>query len=632
MQKFHFTLALGGWLISGLASGMDAQVLAQVQSDLDKKNAHQSVLANAQLGGGGFVTVGAGAGCDFDANVLATPIQDAIDSGAPEVRVVSAVYMENLLIDDVSLSLRSGFTDCTEAANNNQLPLSFASIDGGLNVLPVIRIIGESERHTVNIEHFALANGTADNSVIYGGGLSVRAADVELHLDLLLIFSNTAILGGGIGVANGSMDLTGRHVLVFDNTANNGGGGVFCRSPSNSVMLYGMSAFINNDVTVGSSVSGYGGGGYFTSGCDLSMYPQPYPELTVQLPGIHGNRSSSRGGGLYVSPLAEAFLFGQKMCVDGDCLGDNLLPFIIANNESGAIGALSDKAGGGLYIGATETIGSPVYANALYLVDNLSGTHGGGVFVAAKASLVIERTPGACWNPMFCNYIGGNQSSSNIGFGGAIYNLGTVDIANALITENRADFGTVLYATGSEASTRMESVLVVDNGDGGSGAYSDFHVFQTGTDASTEIVHATIADNSSGPSTFNIEPLGNNALTLLSSIVWDPLSGTTMSPVHGTLNIDCVMTHEFASIAGATRTTQNIPLFISPGIDYRLDLATSPAVDYCDDAQVNIEHTDLDQHPRGYDEASRANLHGPYDLGAYEDISSDVIFANDFDN
>ncbi len=630
MNTFKFIAGLSTLCTATIASAIHVDAWQRFQDDLIKAEKHRVVLENAQNGGGSFVTVGPGGACDFDSSVLATPIQDAIDSGAPEVRLATSIYNEAIEINDISVSVRSGFANCTDADNNLQTPLSMATLNAvGLN-RPVVYITGSSERHLVSLENLNLTGGVAAANPTVGGGLSSVDADVELHLELVAITGNRANSGGGIGIDNGNTELIGRHVAVIGNLASvSGGGGLICSNPGNSLMLYGF-ASVSENVVPDTAPFGHGGGVRIAASCSLSMYPDMHPDWTMELPGIHNNSARANGGGIYASPVARVFLFGRRMCDNGDCLGSNQLPVFIRGNEAGT-DPMGEFDGGGVYLADNDAAGASLYANGLFLDINSSDGDGGGAYVEPNASLIIERGGAGCWHPRYCNYLGGNRAGTNAGLGGAIYSEGAVDVSNALITENRADFGTVLFATGAAADVRMESVLIVDNGENGGAGYADNHVIHTGTDATTALVHATVADNQSAPSVFNIEPLGSNSLSLHSSIVHDALSGPVLAAAQGALDIDCVMAHETASFAG-TRVVQDDPQFVVMfGDEYVLNPITSPAIDFCDDAVANVQHNDLNGDVRGWDDPTHANVHGPFDLGADEQLFNDVIFKDGFD-
>ena len=61
-----------------------------------------------------------------------------------------------------------------------------------------------------------------------------------------------------------------------------------------------------------------------------------------------------------------------------------------------------------------------------------------------------------------------------------------------------------------------------------------------------------------------------------------------------------------------------------------IHLADASLTDVCDTSVYTPSLNDFDNQPRGYD-APISDLDGRYDIGADEDYSSDVIFADDFD-
>ena len=571
-----------------------------------------------------FVTVGGNGDAACDYNLGSERIQEAIDSGAAEVRVAdNHSYQENLILGDASVIVRGGFTDCA-AANSNQQDLTvFTVIDGSTAALPVVSINNSVDRHLIRLENLGITDGTA--SGVFGGGISLELANVELQLVRVIVTDNSAQLGGGIGIDAGvgqnNQDtvLVGQDVFVQTNDANIAGGGIYCAFAEHMV-FFGISAIVGNTAREGAGV-------YARNGCEMSMYAEPLPGQFISFAGIIGNAAEEEGGGTYLSQGADLYLFGQRMCADGVCLGDPQVPLLVWMNasDSDASGA---ENGGAIYM-ADGGFDKDFFANGTIFEDNTAGGNGGAAYVASNSTFTIARSQGACWHAERCNYFLANTSGPAVGFGGAIYNAGAeVDISNTYFEENRADFGTAVFTTDGAASTRIEGGVFNDNGDNGSGVFSDNYVLHVTLGGKLSVMHSTFVDNDAEIAVMHVDPALSGTLDLQSSIVHDPTSGPVLSPISFNSTVRCVMAHESASMTGELITVAD-PVFIDRlAGDFRLDAQNSPAVDYCDNTTVDIQNTDIDLQLRGWDDPDRVNNAGPFDLGANETYANDIIFKD----
>ncbi len=579
-----------------------------------------------QRGVGGFMTIGADEHCDFDAAV--SSIQDVINTNTPEIRVASnGSYQENLTLSNQDVVIRGGFADCTEAENNNQVFTDFAIIDGSGAALPVLQVSGTVARRTVRLENLTLQGGT---SVLAqpGGGISLHLADVELQLLRVIIGSNSGSSGAGITVDAGTginattTDVFGQDVLIAsnDSTPIGVGGGLYCIGDSN-ITLTGMSYICYNKAR-------FGGGLYMRNGCELNMYSAIHDEMLIFISGIINNQSLEEGGGVYLTLGADLKIYGQALCDDQLCLGSSQVPIHISGNKSDDNDS-GQESGGGVYMDSPSFF-TEFYANGLVMQDNESGGNAGGVYIGNNSKMTLERLAKPCWNIDRCNLIINNRSSTNIGLGGAFYvDGGALDLSHTYVEENRADFGTAIYASGDSAVVTIEASVFDDNGDEGADGFADNQVLSAALGAVLAIRHTTITDNNAVNSVFNIDPALNSALTLSSSIVHDVSSQQLFGPVSGSLNVNCVVVHEATSFSGNDVLVAD-PEFIDPGLGNFHLATTSPAIDLCQGIPL-LHPLDADMEPRGWDDPTAANTLGAYDAGADESYLSDVIFKNDFE-
>ncbi|WP_395377393.1 hypothetical protein [Marinicella sp. W31] len=574
-----------------------------------------------------FVTVGGNGDAACDYNLGSQRIQEAIDSGTAEVRIAdNHTYQENLILGGANVIIRAGFTDCATATSNEQDLSIFTEIDGSTAALPVVSITNSINRHLIRLENLGITGGTAAG--VFGGGISMELANVELQLVRVVVTDNNAQFGGGIGIDAGvgsnNQDtvLIGQDVFIQTNTASIAGGGIYCAFAEH-VVFFGLNAILNNTARLG-------GGMYARNGCDTSMYTEALPGQFLAFAGFLGNTAEEEGGGVYMTSGADLYLFGQQMCADGVCLGDAQVPLLMWMNESDS-DAAGEEDGGAIYM-SDSGFSKVFFANGTIFQNNTAGGDGGAAYVSGNSVFTMARSADACWNAERCNYFLANRTSAAVGFGGAIYNDGaTVDIANTYFEENRADFATAIYSTGGEASTRIEGGVFNDNGDNGADGFSDNYVLHASLGAKLSILHSTLVDNDAEGAVINIEPALSSSLDLQSSIVHDPTSGPVLSPVSSNVTVRCLLAHESGSFSGNLITVGD-PEFIDRFTgDFRLHAQNSPAVDYCNNSTVNIQHSDIDFESRGWDDPDRPNSNGPFDLGANETYDNDILFKDGLD-
>lgn len=600
-----------------------------MQAVLQMEEAQQAT----QISGVSVVTVGDDVSCDF--RLGTTRIQDAIDSGAGEVRIASSLYNENLAIDDISITLKGGYADCIDASNDdsNNNRISINGLPG--SAAPTILITGASQRNTVNLELLSIQNGEA--GFILGGGVAAANADLALNINNSNLSSNEGSLGGGLSVFQGNTDVTMNNVLVTGNEALSGGG-IFCAGDQNSV-------FVNDNATGPSGIffnqatAGDGGGIMISSDCTLTSFsgrPEDFGFLDIR--GVVSNSATGNGGGIAVSSGGSVFLNGGLFCFFG-CIGDNTRPVNVDFNTADADND-EDGFGGGIHADGATTV---VNLFNTYISDN--GAQSGGGIAAENEATVNMRSVysfGTCWSPGYCSQLNENTSSTG-GFpvrGGGMYATtgAVVSISNTMIAGNRADFGTALYtvSVGTDpavTSLDVEGSLIVNNGDDGGNGWGDTDTIRI-NGGDVKLDYNTIADNDINDSSANINNSGS--VDIFSSIIHNT-DGTlvyrgVVQP-GGTLPYECLMVNEAGSLPAEPEIVVDNPNFIDrAGGDYHLDPAISPAIDFCSTLNASIpDFNDSDNEERGFDDPLATNFQGPYDLGYDETYENDVIFKHGFE-
>jgi predicted outer membrane repeat protein len=613
------------WALLGLSlqTTAQAEVADKVAADVAL---YQDFLATSEAieqgTNGDFVTMGDDAFCDFDATLF--NIQQLIIAGHTEIRLASnATYIENIALHDQNLILRGGFADCQAAENNEQVYSDLTQITATALGLPVLRVTGDEERRLLRLENLQLRMGTSSSINGLGGGLSVDEAPYDVQLLRVSITENSGSSGAGVvfdsgtGINSTQINVFGQDVLIHHNQATGFGGGLYCVGLS-QIALTGMSLFYNNE-------AGYGAGVYMRNGCALSLYPGATPESLIFYSGFFANESTQNGGAAYLSLGAELYLFGQTMCHEGTCLGSDDIPAVMINNAAD-VDENGTGSGGGIYLNESN-FHTSVYASGLYAEGNLTPGSGGAFYQGGNTTLTIERRDGPCWDDRACNTFSGNQS---LGEGGAFFAAGgQLNLSHLNITESRSNAATVLAVRGEETVATLENAVLFNNGDDGNGMFADVHAVLVDEGASLTMTHNSMVDNHITSSLFRVGTAAATQLTLNASLVQDQATTNLFLPVTGTVNIDCLLTHESASFSGLN-VTVDTPIFTDrPNGDLHLQPG-SPGIDLCQAFPVS-NPKDIDGETRGWDDPTANNTNGIYDAGADEGLLSDVIFENDFD-
>lgn len=580
----------------------------------------QQQLNNDTEGNSGtVVTVGSDNSCDF--RIGATKIQDAIDSSAGEIRIVTATYAENLTIDDISVILVGGYANCTDAANNIT-DGNLATVDGGFND-SVVKITGDSQTNTVNISNIQFKDG--NGGAASGGGIDIRSADLNLNLNNVLLFNNTALInGGGMSVFQGNTNINASDVRIAANFANRGGG-IYCIGNDNSIILTGTSGIYQNQAT-----SSDGGGAMLINGCEMTSYVGSL--FSVPTIGIGLNLAAEHGGGVALSGGSRLSLIGARIC-------GSVFPFFcVGNNDSPATVSLnvadsdddSTGNGGGIYAAGSGTVVDAIAVD----MNNNSADDGGGIATADGATLHTGFNNSDCWSPGSCNQIRNNKAKRA---GGAIYTTGNNTLTEIEVTHiqgNRANIGTAAYVV-DNAELTIQASVITGNGNHAVGGFADLNVFRVfgntnATNTSLKILASTIADNNFQNTVFdNLE----GRVSVLSTIIHEPDSGDVYNSTNPELEIfSCVMAHEIISAPAGFNVIEDDPEFLHrTSGDFHLNAMISPAIDFCNINQTNNVLTDIDQQQRGWDDPTVVNFNGPYDIGADESYGGDIIFQDSFD-
>ncbi len=328
--------------ITGLSQAANL-ITPELQKQLNEDVAlvHSIKQLSQSKGTGGYLSVGADNQCAY------STIQSALNAlaltGVYEIRIArNKSYNENLIIDDMDVSIIGGYLDCFNMGLPNAIggPSNNQSIINGGDNDSVVKIQNTTQRRTISLKNLRLIDG---NSIGPGGGLLVMVVDSMLSLVNLDILNNNAHYGAGIAIIAGDTDMVLENSRVFNNVARYGGG-LYCSGNNSSVLLLdesGISANRANGIGVS---GGFGnGGGVHLKDCQFSMYSG---SADGGLAGISSNFASGNGGGIY-SDDGYVIIHGNMSCNEDTCIGDNTNPANISNNTAGFITGIG--SGGGIF-------------------------------------------------------------------------------------------------------------------------------------------------------------------------------------------------------------------------------------------------------------------------------------------
>lgn len=524
-----------------------------------------------------------------------------------------------------NLTVSGGYASCqTDFGDGLRTELRGDLSGGGTgDQEPILRItLGSGV--TVNLSLLTFTKGDQDGDG-RGGGIYYKGNGSTLRISDSVISSNVAGYGGGIYVELDTFTPTlhiAANTTIISNTARYSGGGINM-GPYTRLLMNGAGSILAFNKALGQIGSvgiegGYGGGIRAFGESDVNIASSGQGNLGA----LYGNEARYGGG----------------VAISNDEFND-LATLRIYTTDPNSPTALKSNfasiAGGAIYAEPYKAIASPadethVRIYDANLQDNIapegaavhltSDTDNGGTTTGADLFINNEARPVgavACAAGVRCSVFSGN------------------DNLDAL---SEPTDGATFYA-GDDASIRMNRAIVEDNtgrdvirgnsaGDGIGIAINDSliahntvarNVVHTDGDSPLELHRSTITANAVGGA--YVLDLSDR-IELHTAIVWQP--GKPVLAPGGSRDIVDVLAEEVASMSPGLRLYQGNPRFMDPDRrDYRLR-AASPAVDYS-----NLAGTlDLDGKVRGLDLPVVANVHGTFDLGAYERQSLGNLIHN----
>jgi len=542
-----------------------------------------------------------------------TTIQQALNAGASEIRVLNNQdFVENLEINQ-SVDIMGGYVSCL-AASVNFPRTNNTVISGSAQLGPAVIEVYSTNNPTINLHNLTLQDATDTIFWANGGhGLSIGSSNGFIQLFNTVISENDGELGGGIYVGNtlGNLSLILHDSQVENNVASNKGGGIYCAG--NALSAGNALIRISGDSKINGNQALYGGGIAAQNGCKLTI---DSGHISLGTRGVNHNYATNNGGGIYLDSGAHVSLQGNVYGLFG-IFGNNTAPVTVRGNSAG-------QNGGGIYAinsSSVDVVDGFIYAN------NAQLERGGAVYLGASigpqpVTFNMTSSTGTCWRSGECSILSGNKAD----LGGALYSVdgAEVDIENTTIKFNRANFGTAFYIHNSGSFNLSGSYIYRNGGDDID--YTDKYVIRGFGPVDMSLIHNTIVKNDFINNSFAVIGIYSSSLTLKNSIIRN--SGTTVfndGNTSVTTDFNCLILNENNSLPG----TVFDPEFVDPvNHDFHLS-ANSQAMDFCQNEHVSMLDTDGDT--RGWDDPSIVNAPGmTFDPGADESYANDIIFKNSF--
>lgn len=487
------------------------------------------------------VTVGLGSDCNIqlDAGLELTPLNTAIaEDASPEYRLALGEVRGDLLLQEVSTTIRGGYASCANARNGlvptgvtivrGSGTTSVVSIDGGPGLVQADPPSDEFPvtSHEVTLQQLHITGGNSNA----GGGINIIDA-ARVSLVNSRVTQNTAEFGGGVRVRGALGDLLVVQSSIDGNSVSDDGGGVFCSAQAR-VSVDAASTIENNQAE-------FMGGGVFASNCRLEVHGT-----------IATNRAGGDGGGIAAISKSQVDLIGLRK------------PMRVENNTAD-FRLRGEGAGGGLYI---SDVGTSLTAENTHIVNNRSGTHGGGLLLEGRATAVMMQAVEAGCGLPDCSMIAGNQ----VGLAGVpgegsallISDGAQIELLQTAVTGQIGQGSrSVFSAKRAGAALILESSLVYSNNqDTGTDV-----IFDISSTAELTIALATVAGNSTRIATIG----ASNARTeLVGSVLMD--AGNLEQPYFdenssaGVVTARHIITYPAAGIAGQQIDFAGMEIFFSP--------------------------------------------------------------------
>jgi len=517
------------------------------------------------LSSNAVVTVGSSPGfgtCDY------TSIQDAIDSGDGEIRVLNnQTYFENLQIS-TALSISGNYATCTDAALGHNHPQK-TIIDGSSNQGESVITITSNLAPNDNIWLINLELINADNA----SGLHITGTGGSVFLIETGIFNNSADNGAGIyfDSSSSNLDLSLFDTAVNGNTASLNGGGIFCDRNSPTINVPAASIKIRATIEMILNTATLSGGAIAaTNGCTVSINTIEQSKIMSNNAGFGGAIALTTHSLFYLENTGNPFVFEENTSVShgGAIYASNAQELTIQNADF-INNSSTNGDGGAIYINGLDGSG---FASSLTQSKLTGNTANFGAAISVKETGANTRFK--IESSMLYKNGDGNDKYL-ITSKGDVAGRTNVEIINSTIVDNNTD--------------------------------PSFAMVNTNT-AHLEIRNSIIYNQ--GISVLNTLSSQNTIICLL-------------------VNEDTSITAQIQAQNRVVNSFSAFDFIDSAKNDYRLG-PISTAIDWCDNTPSSSPD-DIEGQPRGWDAPNIKNGFGSYDAGADESYIYDIIFMNGFE-
>lgn len=583
---------------------------------------HEWVFANANnnqanetRGVSNFQTIGPTGNCHFNTTNGDT-LQDAINSGFEEIRLVNSVTYYGAFNSIGSVNIRGGFDTCLDAAGNQQ-----GTIPSEINGDAIGSTLTLAVNGTYQLEKIKITNGLADQPAPgdAGGGLNLAAADSVVILTDVIVEDNVAMFGAGIakmGINNNTVLVLADSVIQNNQTLLPGGhgGGIYFNG-TGEFIAYGDTLISRNEAEIG--------GGLFLKDTVANLVVGQNAADT----GIIANKSTESAAGVYTNNTTLEISGGAKTIPGIGAVGatgkNYLIKDNIADSDNNQTGV-----GGGLFLYNN----SQVTLNAISIIGNQSHT-GGGIYSYFSTVLDIgfpSNTTCQVTSLMGCNFFINNQANIS---GGALYATHNTltNMTGVNFNNNQAQLATVASAHISSTISLHSSVMYNNYGinnfiSGNSlGSYSQ---------STLNIEHTTAANNTNADSFIQIST-GQNLLNSYNNYFYNPQSGPWLETFGSSffnhecqivdVNNNLIDSQNHLSVVNAN-DHDNLYFVDAANNDFHLS-DTSGLIDFTGlNCPINPNlfnnRRDIDNQPRT----------PAADMGADENLINDFIFINGFED
>lgn len=326
-----------------------------------------------------------------------------------------------------------------------------------------ITLWGDGGTGTEALTHSVTDTTFSQNSADLGGAVAIMkqndfavAGNTTFMDDTFT--GNNAVNGGAIYAENENITVSGKNSFK-ENTASQNGGAIYILKGSTLTVEEGTTFSKNTATMNGGAIAGTWGdnssltvtGSYFTentarsSGGAIALWnPATDATYTVSNTTFDGNTATKKGGAIAI--LSETGIGGQVFKkAEATFNGDTF-----TGNTAG-------ESGGALHLEyANVTITDSTFT------ANEAGKQGGAIYNAADSSITFNGT----------NTFSGNMAEGANGWGGAIYNAGTLTVNGGEFTGNEAGKygGAIAGDVEGQGSLNITNATFTGNTSGAGGA------------------------------------------------------------------------------------------------------------------------------------------------------------------